>query len=253
MIASGVIPYEELSIIKRQDPGLIITNCHHIKNGESITIDNSNGTDFIFLKQNDPENIQKVIVKTIKETIPSKYKNIDLLRDIQVISPMREKTALSCLPLNKLLQAELNSNRKHKKTEFQVGDKVINVKNNYSKNITNGYIGYVDDIDIEGLKIVVEFENPDREVTMHLWENDIQLAYAITCHKFQGSEAPIIIVPIHSTFAPIIMQRNWLYTAVSRAKDLCILIGQEEEVNNMINRNRNLQRYTSLTEFLQGG
>jgi exodeoxyribonuclease V alpha subunit len=254
MIHSRVIPTEELTIIKRQDPGLIIENCHAIKNGEDITVDNTRDGDFILLHNEEEKDIQRVIVKTLMETLPAKYPDMDILREVQVISPMREKTMLSCLPLNILLQNELNSKaEKHKKTDFRVGDKVINMKNDYDKNIINGDIGYVQEIYDIQLKIIVQFENPEREVTLHLHDNDLQLAYAITCHKYQGSESRVVILPIHPCFAPILMQRNWLYTAVSRAKELCIIIGQKQEIPRIIQRNKQIQRYTGLTSFLTEG
>ena len=99
--------------------------------------------------------------------------------------------------------------------------------------------------------ITVAFENPARTVQLPLYENDLELAYALTCHKFQGSEAQIIVVPVHKSFGPLIMQRNWLYTALSRAREVCIVVGQREQIPLIIRRNRQQRRYTGLAEALR--
>ena len=134
---------------------------------------------------------------------------------------------------------------------FKVGDKVIQTKNEYEKDIINGDIGFIRSINLKEKTIYVDFENPDRLVEIPLYENDLELAYTVTCHKFQGSEAPIIIIPIHRAFGPMIMQRNWLYTAISRAKKVCILVGQREEIAKIIKRDHQQRRFTRLAETLR--
>lgn len=250
LIASGVIPTTELTIIKRQDEGLIIRNCHRIKNGEDIRLENSTAKDFFFLPRDDEESIREAIFELITKRLLESYK-ADPLRDVQIISPLRERTALSCKALNAECQARLNKNPQIEKCPFKVGDKVIQTKNEYDKDIINGDIGYIRSINLKEKTIYVDFENPDQLVEIPLYENDLDLAYSITCHKFQGSEAPIIIIPIHRAFGPMIMQRNWLYTAVSRAKKVCILVGQREEIPKIIKRDHQQRRFTRLAEFLK--
>ncbi|MDQ7829067.1 MAG: AAA family ATPase [Armatimonadota bacterium] len=250
LIASGAIPSTELTIIKRQDEGLIIRNCHRIKNGEDIELGNSTVRDFFFLKREDEESMQETILELVSRRFPESY-HADPLKEVQVITPLREKTALSCKALNEVFQRRLNPKPKMDGVRFKVGDKVIQTKNQYDLDIINGDIGYVRDIDERDRTITVAFENPERVVQVPLHQNDLELAYAITCHKFQGSEARIIVVPIHRSFGPLIMQRQWLYTAVSRAREVCVLVGQREEVPKIIQRNAPQRRHTRLQELLR--
>ena len=250
LIASGAIPSTELTIIKRQDEGLIIRNCHRIKNGQDIELGNSTARDFFFLRRGDEEALQETILDLVSRRFPDSYK-ADPLKEVQVITPLREKTALSCKALNDLFQQRLNPSPKIDGVRFKVGDKVIQTKNQYDLDIINGDIGYVRDIDARERTITVAFENPERVVQLPLHQNDLELAYAITCHKFQGSEARIIVVPIHRSFGPLIMQRQWLYTAVSRAREVCVLVGQREEIPKIIQRNAPQHRYTRLQELVR--
>ncbi len=128
---------------------------------------------------------------------------------------------------------------------------MIQTKNQYDLDIINGDIGYVRDVSTQDRSITVSFESPERDVELPLYKNDLDLAYAITCHKFQGSEARLIVVPIHRSFGPLIMQRNWLYTAVSRAEEVCVLVGHREEVPQIIRRNHQQRRFTRLVEALR--
>ena len=252
LITSGVVPYTELTIIKRQDAGLIINNCHKIKAGHDIEINNVHpAQDFFFIRMNDETTILKTIFDLVDKRLPEKYK-VDKLRDIQVISPLREKTGLSCLAINSEFQRNMNPAPALDKIRFKEGDKVIQTKNDYDLNIINGDIGYVSSIRLDSKEIVVQFENPERVVEIPLYSNELELAYAVTCHKFQGSEAPIVVIPIHKSFGGLIMQRNWLYTAISRAKDVCVLVGQTDETAKIIGRNKQQKRYTMLNEKLKG-
>lgn len=250
LITSDAVPSRELTIIKRQDEGLIIRNCHRIKNGEDIKIGDSAAQDFFFLKCEDEETIRETILELILHRFPKSYQ-VDPLRGIQVITPLRERTSLSCKALNELLQREVNAEPKIDGVRYRIDDKVIQTKNRYDLDIINGDIGYVRGIDKSNQNISVQFENPDRLIELPLYENDLELAYAVTCHKFQGSEAPIVVIPIHRSFGPVIMQRNWIYTAVSRAQELCVLVGQREEIPRIIRRNRQQRRFTRLQEILR--
>jgi exodeoxyribonuclease V alpha subunit len=251
LIASGAIPSTELTIIKRQDEGLIIRNCHRIKNGEDIELGNSTARDFFFLKREDEESMQETILELVSRRFPESYK-ADPLKEVQVITPLREKTALSCKALNEVFQRRLNPKPKIDGVRFKVGDKVIQTKNQYELDIINGDIGYVRDIDARDRTITVAFENPERVVQVPLHQNDLELAYAITCHRFQGSEARIVVVPVHRCFGPLIFQRNWAYTAISRAREVCVLVGQRDEFTKAIKRNQQQKRFTGLLRFLGG-
>jgi len=250
LIASGTIPSTELTIIKRQDEGLIIRNCHRVKNGEDIELGNSTARDFFFLKREEHEEIRETILELVSRRFPESYQ-ADPLRDVQVITPLREKTGLSCKALNEEFQRRINPVPAIDGVRFKVGDKVIQTKNQYDLDIINGDIGYVLALDQKDRTITVGFENPERVVSLPLHQNDLELAYAITCHKFQGSEARIIVIPIHRSFGPLIMQRNWIYTAVSRAREVCVLVGQRGEVPLIIHRNHQQRRFTRLQEMLR--
>jgi len=249
-IASGVIPTTELTIIKRQDEGLIIRNCHRIKNGEDIALGNSSAKDFFVLKRDSEEAIRDALLELVGRRLADSY-CVHPFREVQVICPLREKTSLSCKALNTEFQQRLNPNPPVGGSRFRVGDKVIQNKNDYGKDIINGDIGYVSEIDAQARTLTVAFENPERIVELPLFENELELAYAVTCHKYQGSEAPIIVIPIHRAFGPFLMQRNWLYTAVSRAQRVCILVGHREEIPKIIGRNQQQRRFTRLKAMLR--
>ncbi|OGR89731.1 MAG: hypothetical protein A2992_06445 [Elusimicrobia bacterium RIFCSPLOWO2_01_FULL_59_12] len=248
-LASGVIPAAELTIIKRQDEGLLIRNCHRIKSGEDIHVDNAKTGDFYFLEQDTEEAIQAKIVELTTKSLPAS-RGFDPMHDIQVISPFRERTTLSCKAINEKLQQALNTNPALDNCRFRLGDKVIQQKNDYENDIVNGDIGYVERIEQALRRIEVRFENPDRLVKLDLFQNHLELAYCLTIHKSQGSEWPAVIIPIHSTFGSLMLHRNLLYTAVSRAKKLCVIVGQREEIPKIVARAGQENRYTGLAGLL---
>lgn len=250
LITSGAIPSTELTIIKRQDEGLIIRNCHRIKNGEDIEHGDSMTQDFLFFEHEDEEGIREMILELVLHRFSESYQT-DMLHGVQIIAPLRERTTLSCRALNELFQQQSNTEPRIEGVYYKLGDKVIQTRNRYDLDIINGDLGYVHGIDKSNRSITVGFENPHRLIELPLYENDLELAYAVTCHKFQGSEARIVIIPIHRSFGPMIMQRNWLYTAVSRAREVCALVGQRKEVSRIIWRNRQQRRFTRLQEMLR--
>ena len=266
LIASGQVPSFELTEIWRQEQGeasLIIKNCHAIKDGKMIDFGRGQADrDFYFISKNKdgesfedpiegPKLVQEVIADLVQKRLPEKY-GVDRLKDIQIITATNENSDLSCLELNKLFQKRINEQDFIPRSErFKIGDKVIQTKNNYKKGIMNGDIGYVEDIWVHEKTIVVRFENPTRDVDLNLYSKDLRLAYAVTVHKFQGSEAPIIIMPIHSCLSGLVTQRNWLYTGVSRARKVCILVGDPEEIPRIISRNQQKRRNTGLLEYLK--
>jgi len=251
MLESKAVPAAELTIIKRQKDGLIVQNAHRIKSGQDILVDNGQARDFFFVQRDAEEAILMKIGEFFGSTLLADRK-VDPLRDVQVISPLREKTALSCRSINAELQKRLNPSEPVSGCPFKPGDKVIQGRNDYDRNIVNGDMGFVAGINREDKVIVVNFENPDRRVKLPLHKNDLDLAYAITVHKSQGSEWPIVVMPIHRNISGRLMQRNLLYTAVTRAKNLLILIGMRDEIPRIVQRNEQGRRFSNLAEILNG-
>jgi len=256
MIASGEIPSVELTEIKRQEDtgGMIIRNCHRIKDGQDIESQLKGSSwhesDFYFLEADEVPEVRRVITTLLKK-IPEAYPEFNPLRDIQVLTPLRQYTALGCNQLNPALQEIFNPNTDGSNFFIRPGDKVIQTRNDYKNEIMNGDIGYVVELDTEGQVIHVNFDVPPRVVELPLFQNDLDLAYALTVHKFQGSEAPVVILPVHEVCGLKVTQRNWLYTAISRARNLCVLVGQRAEIPKMITRRQQLKRFTLLAERLQ--
>lgn len=248
LIASGAVPCTELTQIKRQDEGLIIRNCHRIKRGEDLETGDA-AQDFLFLERPDEEAIRRELLELASGTRPE-TRGVDPLRDIQVITPLREKTTLSCEALNAMYQERLNPRPLPPGSRFKPGDKVIQTRNRYDLDLMNGDMGLVLQVETGSKSLTVDFGKETGPVEMPLLENELELAYAITCHKFQGSEAPVVLVPIHRAFGTLIMQRNWLYTAVSRAQRRCILVGDRAEIPRIIRRIQQRRRSTRLETLL---
>lgn len=251
LLTSQAVPAAELDIVKRQKDGLIIENAHRIKNGQDIVIDNEHAKDFFFMRRKDEAAILAKIVDFFSSDL-LKARGADPLRDVQVISPLREKTLLSCKSINAELQKKLNPRDPVPGCPFKVGDKVIQGRNDYENGIVNGDMGFVAAIDRGEKLIRVNFENPDRKVDLPLRGNNLDLAYAITIHKSQGSEWPIIVMPIHKCFGSRLPQRNLLYTATTRAKQLLIMIGNREEIPKIVRRNAQGRRFSNLAQLLNG-
>ncbi|OON95695.1 MAG: AAA family ATPase [Epulopiscium sp. Nele67-Bin005] len=269
IIASGKIPTIRLQQIFRQaNESAIIRNAHKINKGE-YPLCNEHQTDFFFMKRAVQEELKVNMVDLIIRRLP-KYQNIDSLRDIQVLSPMK-KGPLGIVELNKSLQDALNPSapnkpeKEYRQNIFRVGDKVMQIKNNYNIpwkiyshthipedegiGVFNGDCGIITQIDTEKEKVVVTFE--DRKTVHYEFSNldELELAYAITIHKSQGSEYPIVIIPLHSG-PPMLLSRNLLYTAVTRAKQMVVIVGLQETVCKMVDNNREIQRYSSLEQHL---
>jgi exodeoxyribonuclease V alpha subunit len=248
LIASGVVPSFELTKIKRQDPGRIVTNCHRMKEGRDCAFENRSDDDMHFLERNDPREARQTICDLVERRLPAQ--GFDPMRDIQVMSPLREKTELSCKAFNDVLQRSLNPAEPEPKCRFKVGDKVIQTRNAVvdDQPVVNGDIGYVRQITKKHVEVT--FENPERIVRIPRRHNDLQLAYALTVHKLQGSEARAVVIPVHRCFGSRMMQRNLVYTAISRARELCILVGQRSALSAAIRRNHHERRMSRLVELL---
>jgi exodeoxyribonuclease V alpha subunit len=258
IIESGKYPSVALTEIFRQAASsLIVRNAHAINRGEMIDI-KSTDSDFFFMRRSGSNEIAETVASLVTERLPKKYGE-EIINNLQVITPTH-KGASGTDNLNILLQARLNPPSKHKAEKkfrervFRVGDKVMQTKNNYDavweKNgiegvgIFNGDIGVITDIDLKEETITVVSD--DRRIVYDFSQTDeLELAYAITIHKSQGSEYGTVVLAL-SDFSPRLLTRNLLYTAVTRAKDMAIAVGHENTVYNMINNDRQVRRYTGL-------
>lgn len=263
LIESKCIPVIELKEIFRQaERSCIVTNAHKIVRGEMPDITQKNN-DFFFFKRSQPEMAINLIIDLAKKRLPKAY-NYSPVDDIQVISPSRKGT-VGVIELNKALQAQLNpagSMKKEAKSvvyTFREGDKIMQTKNNYdiiwSKDgeqgagIYNGDIGKILSINRQRMEAVINFDGRNAVYTFEMLDQ-LELAYAITVHKSQGSEFDVVIMPILGGFEKL-FYRNLLYTAVTRAKKLLIIIGTEEVITKMVINNKRTNRYTCLTAMLR--
>ncbi|MBR1485713.1 MAG: ATP-binding domain-containing protein, partial [Synergistaceae bacterium] len=211
-------------------------------------LDNKN-SDFIFIEQTEAEKAADVIVELCAETLPQKYGIKP--SDIQVLSPMR-MGVIGTGNLNTRLQNALNPNGisiKYGFGEFRVNDKVMQIRNNYEKQVFNGDIGFISNIDKSTGVISVIFDSTEAEYEREEF-NEIVLAYATTIHKSQGSEFPFVIMPIMMTHY-IMLQRNLLYTGVTRAKKGLILVGEKRAVFMAVKNNKIQERNTKLATRLK--
>lgn len=257
LIASGTIPTVTLTEIYRQAQGSdIIMSAHSVNHGYMPRIQNRPGTDFWFFNIEDKDQVADTIVELVKEKIPNKFGfSAD---DIQVLSPMRRDwDPIGSTVLNGRLQEALNADGEKAAsrgfTQFRIGDRVMQTKNNYDKDIFNGDIGTVTaklsgededeavmEADFEGR--IVRFAQGDLD--------ELELAYACTIHKSQGSEYPVVVIPVHSS-QYIMLKRNLLYTGITRAKKQCILVGTAKAIHTAVSRPDTETRFTTLQQRLQ--
>lgn len=263
IIDSKIFPHVDLDIIHRNS-GKIVQACASIYNGvpffpeSEINLETDDPINLIHIEINDTEKILSAIEKIVTERMP--IRGFDPVWDVQTISPVNSRGELSCDSINSLLQKKLNPNyklpdesgdkKKFKKTEFFIGDKVIQVKNQkiddvYGEKtfIVNGDIGKI--IDIDNKNFTIEFYEPERKVLISKSENNLLLAYCCTCHRMQGSESPVVIIPVHNSFA-YFTTRKWIYTAISRAKTICITVGHFTSIKKMIANVNENKRVTML-------
>jgi exodeoxyribonuclease V alpha subunit len=254
MIDSGCIPVFYLNRIFRQDrESAIIINAHRVREGElpdfpdATEIDDL--SDFYFIEQGDPERTAARIVELCCEKLPAKF-GLDPVNDIQVLTPMHKGT-VGTINLNSLLQKVLNRQPVDMKTtgiSFKSGDKVMHLKNNYQKEVYNGDIGIVDRIDNQKAELAVNYYG--KTVSYDFDELDeMTMAYAISIHKSQGSEYPAVIVPL-MTQHYVLLQRNLLYTAMTRGKKLVILIGTRKALNIALKNDKSHWRLSRLADRL---
>jgi exodeoxyribonuclease V alpha subunit len=248
IIASGAVPVVELNEIFRQArESLIIVNAHKINSGllPSLKPSGSELDDFYFIEQEDPEEVLKIILNLVKERIPRRFK-FDPAEDIQVLTPMH-RGVVGAGNLNVELQRALNPGETglvRGNVSFRVNDKVMQIKNNYDKEVFNGDIGRITRIDLEGQQASISFDG--RSVDYDFSELDeIVLAYAVSVHKSQGSEYPAVVMPI-LTQHYVLLQRNLIYTAVTRGRKLVVLIGTKKALAIGVKNDKTQKRYTYL-------
>ena len=212
-------------------------------------LNNVEERDFYFLEETNPEKAEEKVVNLYCEKIPEKF-GFDPFSEIQVISPLYKGKA-GVTRLNKILQKILNPKGHfllRGQTVFRVGDKVMQLKNNYEKEVFNGDIGIIEQVNSGKEEILVRF--PEKSAVYRGQElNQLTLSYAVSVHKSQGSEYPAIIMPIIISHY-IMLQRNLLYTALTRAKKLAILVGEKKALFIAIKNNKAIKRYTKLAERL---
>jgi len=252
LIRSGVVPSTRLTQIFRQDSaGLIVRNAHHVNAGEPLEV-RQGDTDFYFLRVEDPEQCVKRAIDFMTTRIPRKF-GMNPLEDVQVLTPMR-RNLLGTDNLNIEIQRALNPSGDaliRGGTVFRCGDRVMQLRNNYDKDVYNGDIGFVKAVEGASRALVVTFDGrPVRYESGDL--DELVLAYATTIHKSQGSEYPAVIVIIHTQHY-VMLQRNLLYTAITRGKKLVLLMGVPYAVDRAIANDTVRERRTGLAERVVGG
>ena len=268
-MASGAFPCVVLSKIFRQaESSDIVVNAHKINKGEQISLNNKS-RDFFFLERNDVNVIYKHMVQLITDKLP-RYVNGEPY-DIQVLTPMR-KGSLGVETLNPTLQKYMNPPAPNKREHtfgsvtFREGDKVMQIKNNYDLEweivsrygipidkglgIFNGDMGRITEINEYASTLTVEYDEHRRVTYAFVQAEELELAYAITIHKSQGSEYAAVVMPLLSG-PKMLFNRNLLYTGVTRAKNCVTILGSSETVRQMINNAEVNRRYTALTERIK--
>ncbi len=255
IISSGVVPVVELTEIFRQAAeSAIVTNAHSINQGLMPQLRPLDGelSDFYFIRQEDPEKAADLIAELVTSHIPRRFR-LDPVNDVQVLTPMH-KGAAGATALNAKLQAALNRQEKRLvrgDRQFRLDDKVMQIRNNYDKDVFNGDIGRICHVDAEDKEVTVRYE--DRNIIYAQDELDeIIPAYAISIHKSQGSEYPAVVMPI-LTQHYVLLQRNLLYTGVTRGKKLVVVVGSIKAMNMAVKNNSTRKRYTWLAQRLRAG
>jgi exodeoxyribonuclease V alpha subunit len=251
VIDSDRVPVVRLTEIFRQAKNsFIITNAHLVNEGKMPVLDAQQEADFFFIAEEEPEKVLTTIKALCGERVPKKF-GFDPMRDVQVLTPMH-KGLCGSENLNRELQSTLNPsgpNVQRWGRTYRVGDRVMQVRNNYDKDVFNGDLGRVKKIDLIEQQVIVEVD--EREIPYEFTDMDELLpAYAISVHKSQGNEYPCVIVPLLTQHF-VLLQRNLLYTAITRGKKLVILIGSQKALAIAIRNNKTAARYSRLKERLR--
>jgi exodeoxyribonuclease V alpha subunit len=253
LVQSGQVPVVRLQTIFRQAAGShIITNAHRVNQGRAPLFERE-ALDFFLFAEDEPEQAAARVVEVVQTRIPRRF-GFDPLSDVQVLAPMH-RGAAGVGNLNTLLQAALNPaaagkpERQMGARVFRLGDRVMQIRNNYQKEAFNGDIGRVADIDVENQTLTAEF---DGRPVLYDWSETDELvhAFAVSIHKSQGSEFRAVVVPM-LTQHYMMLQRNLLYTAITRARQLCVLVGARKAVNIAVRNARVAERWSGLSQRLQ--
>lgn len=249
IIDSGVIPVVRLTRIFRQaQSSRIVMSAHAINRGCFPDISNGQHTDFFFMKQEEPEKVAETIVSLVRDRLPKAYRQP--AANIQVLTPM-QRGVVGAANLNMALQQALNYNTAalvRGGYTYKEGDRVMQLRNNYDKDVYNGDLGYVHSVDMEERTLTVDFDGQLVEYEVSELD-ELTLAYATTIHKSQGSEYPIVVMPVLMTHY-VMLQRNLIYTGITRAKKICVLVGQSKALAYAIHNMKVLKRNTRLKERL---
>lgn len=255
IIASGVIPQVKLETIFRQArESQIVTNAHLINAGRLPKVNEAK--DFFFIPAAEPEEIVDEIVRLVTLRLP-RYLKCDPVEEIQVLSPMR-RTVTGVDNLNHLLQKVLNPESSGKPQiqyggkVFRLGDKVMQIRNNYQKMVFNGDVGRITKLDPEEQQVEVSFSGLEEDLILYEYDelDELVLSYAVTVHKSQGSEYPVVILPV-TTQHFLLLQRNLFYTAVTRAKKMAVLVGTKKALAIAVKNNKIDQRNSRLAQLIR--
>lgn len=253
LIHSGILPVVRLNEIFRQArSSLIVVNAHRINQGEFPIVKPSEdfpNPDFFFIAKKEPADVLDAVKELVTERIPRKF-GFDPVNDIQVITPMR-KGDLGTGRLNEMMQQLLNPEKRvfmRGRLAFKIGDKVMQIRNNYERDVFNGDIGRITSLDEENQLAGVVFDN---RTIYYPYEDldDLVLAYAITVHKSQGSEYPVVVIPLHTQHY-VLLQRNLFYTAITRGKKLVCVVGSHRALGIAVGNAREVTRFSGLRQRL---
>jgi exodeoxyribonuclease V alpha subunit len=257
IIDSGAVPVARLTEVFRQAAqSHIVINAHRINRGQMPELGTSahEGSDFFFVEAADPDDAARKIIEIVRNRIPSRF-GFDPIRDVQVLCPMN-RGRLGTRTLNLDLQAALNGDETKAAVarfgwSFRVDDKVMQTANDYDKDVFNGDIGFVRAVDQEAQEIAIDFDG--KLVTYDFGELDeVSPAYATTIHKAQGSEYPAVVIPL-STQHYLMLRRNLLYTGITRARRLVVLVGQRKALAIAVKDSRSDSRWSKLKRWLEDG
>jgi exodeoxyribonuclease V alpha subunit len=255
IINSGVVPVARLTEVFRQAAqSRIVVNAHRINRGQMPELETSvnENSDFYFVEAVDPDDAASKILEIVSNRIPARF-GLDPIRDVQVLCPMN-RGRLGARSLNLDLQSTLNGDESKPTVarfgwSFRVGDKVMQTANDYDKDVFNGDIGFVRNVDMDAQEVVADFDG--RPVTYDFGELDELLpAFATTIHKAQGSEYPAVVIPL-STQHYLMLRRNLVYTGVTRARKLVVLVGQRKALAIAVKDSRAEARWSKLNQWLR--
>lgn len=255
-------------IFRQGKESMIVVNAHKINKGEMPLL-NEKGKDFFFVREESQDRMVSTIVDLINRRLPTFNKQWDKYKDIQILAPMK-KGNLGVLNLNQEIQKVLNEKKSYKQEKtyrdivFREGDKVMQIKNNYNlkwtringfgdsegEGVFNGDMGFIESIDNENKVLSVIFDDERKVIYDFAFLDELELAYAITIHKSQGSEFPVVIIPVYMG-APFLMNRNLLYTGITRAKRMVVVVGVPKALKFMVDNTRSMERYSSLRWRIQ--